>query len=214
MSTNASCKVVEGCQATLLSEPNNALTLLDILKLCVPFAFALALIWVREWYLAKRERKQKQDTLWRILTHELHDILDSREKLEDMVQSYEQDEISPRTHVVYFTPVEYARRLAELDHKYAYIYSAYELEAEGARKIYEALDNLREQFFKEHDKDHRRKLGQAIMKQTELLREEQITLLEKELAVLKRIQEARSKDKQLITQYEDIVKALKASQAT
>jgi hypothetical protein len=166
-------------------------------------------MWVKEWYVAKRERKQKQDTLWRILTHDLHGILDTDKHFVDMIQSYEQDEISPRVFITNVTPVEYARRLAELDHRHAYVYSAYEIEAEGARKRDESLDRLREQFFKEHDKDNRRKLIQAIQKEAGLARKDTITLLEREVEVVKRIQKARRKNKQPVVEYEEVIKELK-----
>jgi hypothetical protein len=183
---------------------------IGILELSVSFAFALALIWIKERVVAKLERDQKQDTLYTILTHDLQDIKETDKGLEELIRSYSgQDEISPRMFLTNLTPVEYARRLAELDRQHAYVYSAYQIEAEGARKRDETLDKLREQFFQEDDKDNRRKLGQAIQKQAELARKDNITLLEKELAVVKRIQEARDKDKKTVTQFETIIEDLK-----
>jgi len=126
-----------------------------------------------------------------------------------MSRSYARDEISPRIFLTNLTPVEYARRLTELDHTHAYVYSAYEIEAEGARKRDESLDKLREQFLKEQDKNNRDKLAQAIEKEAERARKDTIKLLERELDVLKRIREARGKDKQPVVEYENAVKELK-----
>ena len=159
--------------------------------------------------MAKREREQKQDTLWRILAHDLHGILEVDKHFEEMSRSYARDEISPRIFLTNLTPVEYARRLTELDHTHAYVYSAYEIEAEGARKRDESLDKLREQFLKEQDKNNRDKLAQAIEKEAERARKDTIKLLERELDVLKRIREARGKDKQPVVEYENAVKELK-----
>ena len=185
------------------------LAALDIIKLFLSFSFALALIWAREWYLRKREIKQKQETLWEILTHDLNDIRATDESLMEARRSYKRDEISPRIFLTNLLPVEYAQRLAELDHQNADVYGAYEIEAEGSQLRWESLGKLREQFFKEHDNDARGRLAQAIEKEFALARKAMIALLEAELAVLKTIQEARDKDELPITQFETIVENLK-----
>jgi hypothetical protein len=184
------------------------LTTLDILKLCVPFLFALILIWAKEWYVTKKEREQKQDALWRILIQDSEDMIKADDMLQEMAESYAQDKISPRIFLTSFIPVEYARRLAELDHKYAYLYSAYEIEAEGSRKRDETLEKLRDQFYKEPEKHNRETLAKAIQEQINLARNHPIFVGEKIVAILERIQKARRKDAQPVTQYRELISQL------
>ena len=131
----------------------------SVAKILGPFLFALLLIWAKEWIVSMRERRLKQDALWRILIEKPSALTTVLEGYEDMIQSYERDEISTRMFLNSKVPAMYLRRLAELDHQYAYVYSELEIEMEGLWKRDEILDKLREQFYKEPDRECRKRLA-------------------------------------------------------
>lgn len=185
------------------------LTYADILKLCIPFFFAILLIWIKEAYIAYRERRQKMEALWRILVDSLAHLADADRTLQEMARHYKDHHISPRMIASSFVPVRYAARLAELDRKYAYLYGAYEIEAEGADKRDKSIDKLREQYAQEHDECNCDKLAEAFQEQAELARKESLDLAEMEVAILDRIRHVLNEDQQTVTQYTSTIREMR-----
>ena len=187
----------------------NGATILAILetvaKIFGPFLFALLLIWAKEYIVTIRENRLKQDALWRILIEKPSALATVLEGYEDMIQSYERDEISTRMFLNSEVPSVYFRRLAELDHQYAHVYSELEIETEGLWKRDAILDQLREQFYKEPDRERRVVLAGAIREEARKGIEQTFSFLERELEVLKRIQKARNKDEQQLRHFGDAI---------
>ena len=186
-----------------MADPSNVIspagmfTWSDIVKLSVPLAVSLFLIWVRLKYHSWRERKDKQKALWYGLSAPALHLPEAIKQLEDLVNEYECD----RVRIIQFDIPEtlslFANRLAELDPKNALDYSNYVSYASIARLGFNLLNEYVKNIICVPNPDMGI-LKIAIRAQVDSLKKDLITLAEKELAVL-RVLESTDKDYKLDT---------------
>jgi hypothetical protein len=161
---------------------------LDIAKLCVPFVFSLILLWAKQAYEHRRERKAKQEFLWRSIsqgTAELHIALAEQDKI---AQAFKEDRIRIVDFDIPSNLTDFANRLAELDPANSHIYSDYTSQIEIVRKGLGFLKNLMEAHMSANDQS-RPKIAEAIRAQTTNIKKDLVTLARRELDLLRTIRE-------------------------
>jgi hypothetical protein len=186
------------------------LTWVDIIKLCVPFLFALALMWIREWFIARRELRAKHEAFWRLIVQDYGNLEDAITLLDQMASAYKDGKLT-EVHEFTLPPtaINFANRLMELDPQHGYIYGDYAAQGEIVNKGMVNLSSLSKDLIKTTDDSIRNTLAMVAEHQVRALRANMITLAEEEVRILKRIKQSLKKDPQEIERYERLINRIK-----
>jgi thiamine pyrophosphate-dependent acetolactate synthase large subunit-like protein len=189
-----------------MGQQNALLTWADVLKLCVPFAFALVLIWAKLAYENRRERKAKQTSLWRSINDEqggLTDVIDTIGRIATAANS------NKAVLVTFDTPEtlsEFANRLAELDTGNAHIYISYSSHLQIVRTGTESLKELNAAFIQSPSGETRDRIVKAMTAQAKAVRKDLLTLARRELDLLEAIYRCNSRfDHQVIDNQKKLI---------
>lgn len=185
---------------------NAVLTWADVLKLCVPFAFALVLMWAKLAYENRSERKAKQTSLWRTL-------IDGQGGLTKIVITIGRIATAPnsnQTVLISFdlpeTLNEFANRLAELDTNNAHIYISYSAQLQIVRTGAEYLKELNAAFIESSTGEPRDRIVKAMAGQARYLRKNLLALARRELDVLEAMRRCNSRfDRQAIDNQKKLI---------
>src|SRR5713226_1337499 len=118
------------------------LTWADIAKLCVPFIFSLILIWAKHWYDISRERKAKQEFLWRTINQGLVNLPVALGELDKLADAFKNNRIRIVDFDLAANLTDFGNRLGELDSTNAYVYSDYTSQIEIVKKGLTFLKSL------------------------------------------------------------------------
>jgi hypothetical protein len=186
------------------------LTWADILKLCVPFLFALCLIWIREWFITRKELRAKHEAFWRLIVQDYGNLAQAVNVLDDMATRYK-DGRTPAVHEFSLPPtsINFATRLMELDPKHGYIYGNYAAQGEAVNKGMANLSDFTQELIKATDDSIKGTLASVIEAQVGALQDNMIALAEEEVRILQRIQQTLKKDSQDIERYQRLIEATK-----
>lgn len=123
-------------------ETSAELSYVDILKLCIPFLFALVLVWVRHYYVLSSERRNKNLHLWRGIKEEFDNCVNGKKALNQTLERLKNNKIIFFALDIPCSLTDYAKRLAELECKTSYLYSDYVSKVDMVRKGHELLQSL------------------------------------------------------------------------
>jgi hypothetical protein len=164
------------------------LTWSDVIKLAVPVLASVGLLLVKQWYERRTERRAKQESLWRGIDHESTYLGPSLDAVDDVARSFNEGSISLVQLDIPKTLADQAARLAELDSRRSYVYSAYVSDAELVR------NGLA--FYRDLTKSHicapeqsQALIAHAMAAQALSLKGDLLKLAKSELAVLEAIRE-------------------------
>jgi len=90
------------------------LTWADIAKLCVPFIFSLILIWAKHSYDTSRERKAKQEFLWRTINQGLVDLPVALGELDKLADAFKNNRVRIVDFDLAANLTDFGNRLGEL----------------------------------------------------------------------------------------------------
>ena len=186
------------------------LSWLDILKLCVPFIFSIILLWFKEWFTSHRERKGKEAYLWKAIIQESGELCSAFKELDLIAKSAQE---RPRIVALSVSAniILSANRMAELDTRNAHVYSEYSAHTELVAKGLEFLRELiKERITAEEPVNPNLALG--IVAQTEALKDDLLTLAQREIEVLNVIKIANRKYRaQEISKHSEMIEQIKQS---
>lgn len=187
-----------------VSETKSILTWADILKLCVPLMFSLFLLWLKEWYASHRERKAKEEYLWRTINQEASELGLAIEEINKIAKAAKERKLRVVAFELSATRRNYAERLAELDYHHAYVYAGYSAQAEIVNKGLQALKEFSKAIITTEE-INKPAIALAVEAQAKSLKIDLISLAENEIEILKTIKEAherrKSFDEQQIHEY-------------
>src|SRR5437016_5782956 len=106
----------------------------EIAKLCIPFVFALILIWAKQAYEQMRERRAKQEFLWRTISQGTENLHVALSELDKLALAFKEDRIRIVDFDVPSNLTDFGNRLSELDPSMSYVYSDYTSQIEIVRK--------------------------------------------------------------------------------
>jgi hypothetical protein len=98
---------------------------LEVLKLLVPFLFAIALVWIKELVLARRERRALMDLLWRETGREMNNLTGNLNMLAQIPLKFTAERFCVFVAQMPDTAINAAARLAQLDPRNTFTYSSY-----------------------------------------------------------------------------------------
>ena len=161
----------------------------DIVKLTIPFLFALFLIWAKYFYDNYRERINKISHLWKGIKEEFDNCTKGKSALNDTFDYLN------KNIIVFFgldipeTLTNYSKRLAELEFQKSYLYSDYASKVEIVRKGHISLQSvLTQAIFQDLEDDKKGgRIKKAIESQISALKGDLIKLAEAELLLMKHI---------------------------
>jgi hypothetical protein len=175
------------------------LTWNDVIKLAVPILGSVLLLVLKQWYERRSERRAKEESLWRGIDQESTYFRRALEAVDVVARAFNSGSMALVQIDIPKTLTDLAARLAELDGKHSYIYSAYASDAELVRNGLAYYRDLT----KSHvmaDGASQARIAQAIGAQAFALKGDLLKLARSELAVLELIQRSNpKKDPQTIT---------------
>jgi len=188
------------------------LTWIDIAKLCVPFVFSLVLIWAKDWYEKARERKAKQEFLWREISHESNNLSEALSQLDKIAEAFKNNKFRIVDFDLPANLTEFGNRLCELDSSKAYVYCGY---TSGMAIVNKGLGSLKSLIadFPTADKEQRVSIAIGIEVQAKNIKKDLVKLARREIDVLRIIQKSSPKkyDTQVIKQHEIAVEKASAA---
>lgn len=188
------------------------LTWVDIAKLCIPFVFSLVLIWAKDFYEKNRERKAKQEFLWRAISHASNNLSQALSQLDAIAEAFKNNKFRIVDFDLPTNLTEFSNRLCELDSTKAYVYCDY---TSGIAIINKGLGSLKSLIanFPAADKEQRVSIAKGIEVQAKNIKKDLVTLARREIDVLKIIQKSSPKkyDMQTINQHELAIEKASAS---
>jgi len=100
--------------------------LIDILTLFLPLLLAVLSWWVKEYFSHRKERKSKQEIVWRLLQHNIKKINNDLIAFESVIQAFGKGEYAGVTDDWDHSIKKTLQRLTELDTANSHKYSEYE----------------------------------------------------------------------------------------
>lgn len=161
----------------------------DILKLTIPFVFALIMVWVKHYYENYKERKNKNSHLWKGIKEEFDNCTKGMYALDRTLSKLNNDIIVFFGLDIPESLTNYAKRLAELECKKSYLYSDYASKVEIVRKGHNSLQSLLRQaaFYDLSDEKIACRIKKAIGSQIKAIKGDLILLAEAELLLMRHI---------------------------
>jgi hypothetical protein len=188
--------------------PTAALTWADVVKLCIPFVFSLVLLWAKQVYENRVERKSKSEMLWRAIDQDSTELGKALDELDHIANAYTHDRMRLVTIVVPQV-TEVGARMAELDPAHAYVFSDYTAQAEIVRSGLARLERLTDRAI-EAGKGSPGSLAKAIAAQVKSSKRDFVSMAQSALEVLKILKASnRSFDGQPISRRESVIRELK-----
>jgi hypothetical protein len=181
----------------------------DVAKLLIPFIFALILIWAKDYYEKSRERKSKNEHIWRVIKQSFDDCRKGIDVLNETIEFLKENIIVFFALDIPQTVTDYAKRLSELEMKSSYLYSDFASKAEIIRNGHKTLQAILTQasFQDLSDSQKSDRIKKAILSQINALKKDFISLAEVELDLMNHIQQKYSKkDVQDINKMEQILR--------
>lgn len=192
-----------------MPQTNTLLTWADVLKLCVPFAFALVLIWAKLAYENRRERKAKQMSLWRCISDSQGSLIGAGETISRMATAASENKLLVVTFHIPESLTQFANRLAELDTGDAHIYISYSAHLQISRTGIECLQELTTAYIQSPSGETRERIVKAMRAQTTSVRKDLLTLARRELDVLETIYRRNSRfDRQVIDNQKKLIEGV------
>lgn len=177
---------------------------LEIAKLCVPFVFALVLIWAKQAYEQMRERRAKQEFLWRTITQGIPNLPVALGELDKVALAFKANRVRIVDFDIPNNLTDFGNRLSELEPSNSYIYSDYTSQIEIVRKGLVFLKSLMETHLSSDDQA-REKVAEAIGAQATNIKKDLVSLARRELDILRTIRAAHKRSsryqQQLIDQH-------------
>ena len=185
--------------------PTSGLTWADAVKLCVPFAFSLILLWAKQWYETHEERKAKGELLWRSIDQDATEIIKVLDELDHIAVAYERGRMRLVAIVLPQAAVVVGARLAELDHAHAHVFMDYVAQVGIVQAGLARLERLTDRAI-EGGKESLGSLPKAIRAQVASLRRDFVTLAESDLQVLTALRAADQRlDAQVISRLTNVL---------
>jgi len=192
-----------------MPQPNTLLTWADVLKLCVPFAFALVLIWAKLAYENRRERKAKQMSLWRSISDGQGSLTGVVNTIGRMATAASANKLVVVTFDIPESLSQFANRLAELDTGNAHIYISYSSHLQIIRTGIECLKELNSAYIQSPSGETRERIVKAMGGQTTSVRKDLLTLARRELDILEAIHRRNSHfDRQVIDNEKKLIESV------
>ena len=188
--------------------PATALTWADVLKLCVPFVFSLVLLWAKQAYEQRIERRAKSEILWRSIDQSSLELTKTSDELDHIAAAYANDRLRLVSIVVPRGSIVIADRLAELDHGHAHVFSDFAAQTEIVRSGLDRLERLTDRAIA--DGESKSTLcAKAIGAQVTSIKRDFLSMAQSELGVL-RVLKARNRrfDSQAIVRRESVLRDL------
>jgi hypothetical protein len=195
-----------------MPQPNTLLTWADVLKLCVPFAFALVLIWAKLAYENRLERNAKRMSLWRSISDAQGNFIRSVDTIGRIATAASANKLVTVTFDIPGGLVEFANRLAELDTYNAHIYISYSSHIQIVLSGIESLKALNVAYIQSLGGETRERLVKAMGCQAAAVRKDLLTLARRELDVLEIIRQAEpSFDRQIVDKQKKIIEDISST---
>lgn len=160
------------------------LSWVDILKLSMPLAGSLVIVWVRIWFSTWRERRRKRDGLWQILIQDSESLASAIEQLDKIAQAYANGRPRSASAIVPSVVPNLIDHLAELDPSHAKLYVNLSGRIELFNRGYERLDQLTRDFAN-RDETANVTLVIAIWNQTQAMKQDLVNLAISQLELMK-----------------------------
>ncbi len=188
--------------------PLTALTWADVVKLCIPFVFSLVLLWAKQEFENRVERKSKSEMLWRAIDQDSTELVKALDELDHIANAYTHDRMRLVTIVV--PPVtEIGARMAELDPAHAYVFTDYTAQAEIVRSGLARLERFTDLAI-EAGKGSPGSLANAIAAQVKSSKIDFVSMAQSALEVLKVLKTLNpSFDSQPISRRESVIRELR-----
>jgi len=186
--------------------PAPGLTWADAVKLCVPFAFSLVLLWAKQWYERHEEKKAKGELLWRSIDQDSSELIKALDELDHVAVAYENGRMRLVAIVLPQAAVVVGARLAELDHAHAHVFMDFVAQVGIVQAGLARLERLTDRAI-EGGKESLGSLPKAIRAQVTSLKRDLVTLAETELQVLTALRAAdQSLDSQATSRLANVLR--------
>ena len=188
------------------------LTFTDVLKLIIPFLFALVLIWAKDFYEKWQERKNKNTHLWNSIKEGFENCIKGIEALDITLENLNKNSPVFFSFDIPSTLTDYSKRLSELENKNSHSYSDYVSHAEILRNSHKKLQAMLSQaaFHDLKEKGTGKRIKKAIKSQANAYKGDLIVFAEVELKLMKTIRSKYRKNKEHeINRLEQILKDAK-----
>jgi thiamine pyrophosphate-dependent acetolactate synthase large subunit-like protein len=195
-----------------MPQPNTLLTWADVLKLCVPFAFALVLIWAKLAHENRRERKAKQMSLWRSISDAEGSLIGVVDTIARIATAASANKLVVVTFDIPESLSQFANRLAELDTDNAHIYISYSAHLQIVGTGIECLKELNAAYIQSPSGETRERIVKAMGGQTTSVRKDLLTLARRELDILETIYRRNSRfDRQVIDNQKKLIERVSSA---
>lgn len=169
----------------------------DFVTLFVPIfsslLISLMLIWARSAYSDFKEKRTKQEFLWRVIKQNASNVVTAIQVLKNIATSAESGNVRLRAFDIPQTPLDFARDLAELDPKNSYIYADFISLTEICKNGFLMLTDLMKTHACSPPDANFTKLGESIKQQALSLSQDLVALTSSEVTLMKAISGARKK---------------------
>ncbi len=171
----------------MIMENNGLLNFLDVIKLIIPFLFALILIWAKDFYEKRQERKNKNDHLWNSIKEGFENFSKVIEALDITFNNLKKNNIVFFSFDIPSTLTDYSKKLSELENKNSHFYSDYVSHAEILRNSHKNLQSMLSQaaFHNLKEKGTGKRIKKAIKSQINAYKGDLIIFAEVELKLMK-----------------------------
>lgn len=184
----------------------------DVLKLFIPFLLSILFFLIKDWLSKHKEKKAKQESIWRLLKVEVRRVGVDLSGLNSLVEAYDNGMYAGFTHNLDDSIKRIIRRLSELDPEKTYVYAKYESSHTQVENHINSLCHIIHSLITTTDINETRAKG-AIKSQVQVLIESMIEMSEASIEVMAVIREENSKnsiyDEQILRELKDTITQIK-----
>ncbi|MDN7141909.1 hypothetical protein KC131_14770 [Pseudomonas sp. JQ170] len=182
----------------------------DTLKLCIPFIFSIALIWIHYHVARLLETKAKKESLWRIFSTKNLGLASDLKGLNTIIDAYRAGEYASFTYALDDLPKNIAVRLSELTPKQTFIYERYISSYSAVQRNMKSLQSVIHCLITTTEISDGR-VRNAIQSQVEVLKSNLIELCEAQIFVMEHFSKERNTtfDPQTVVQERNMIASLK-----
>ncbi|WP_444995851.1 hypothetical protein [Aliikangiella sp. IMCC44359] len=184
----------------------------DVLKLFIPFLLSILFFLIKDWLSKHKEKKAKQESIWRLLTVEVRRVGADIKGLESLIEAYDGGMYAGFTHNLDESIKRMIQRLSELDPSKTYVYAKYESSHAQVENHINSLCHIIHSLITTKDINEERAKG-AIKSQVMVLIESMVEMSESSVEVMEVLQNDNKRnsvfDEQILRELNDSISKLK-----